>query len=56
MRQERGGLVDHSTLNRWVLKDAPEFEKQFRRRQQPGGKSGRMDETSVRVKGQWKYL
>jgi putative transposase len=54
--QERGVAVDHSTLNRWVIKYAPEFEKQFRRRQQPVGKSWRMDETYVRVKGQWKYL
>jgi putative transposase len=56
MMQERGVSVDHATLNRWVLKYAPEFEKQFRRRQQPVGKSWRLDETYVRVKGQWKYL
>ena len=56
MMQERGVAVDHATLNRWVIKYAPEFEKQFRRRQQPVGKSWRMDETYVRIKGQWKYL
>jgi len=56
MMQERGVAVDHSTLNRWVIKYAPEFEKQFRRRQQPVGRSWRMDETYVRVKGEWKYL
>ena len=39
--QERGVSVDHATLNCWVLKYAPEFEKQFRRRQQPVGKSWR---------------
>ena len=44
MMQERGVSVDHATLNRWVIKYAPECEKQFRRRQQPVGK------------GQWKYL
>ena len=54
--QERGVSVDHATLNRWVIKSAPECEKQFRRRQQPVGKSWRMDETYVRVKGEWKYL
>src|SRR5690242_4387388 len=32
MMQERGVAVDHSTLNRWVIKYAPEIEKQFRRR------------------------
>src|SRR5688500_12498473 len=56
MMQERGVAVDHSTLNRWVIKYAPEVEKQFRRRQRPVGKSWRMDETYVRVIGQWKYL
>ena len=45
MMQERGVAVDHATLNRWVIKYAPEFEKQFRRRQQPVGKSWRRDET-----------
>ena len=55
MMQERGVTVDHSTLNRWVIKYAPEFEKQFRRRQQSVGTSWRRDETYVRVKGQWKY-
>ena len=32
---EQGVAVDPSTLNRWVLKEAPELEKQFRRRQCP---------------------
>src|SRR5262245_55577630 len=54
--EERGVAVDHSPLNRWVIKYGPELEKQFRRRQRPVGRSGRMDETYVRVKGQWKYL
>jgi len=35
MMSERGVAVDHSTLNRWVIKFAPECEKQFRRRQCP---------------------
>jgi putative transposase len=56
MMQERGVAVDHSTLNRWVIKYAPEFEKAFRRRQPPVGKSWRLDETYVRVKGEGKYL
>src|SRR5262245_45345973 len=56
MMGERGVAVDHATLNRWVLKYAPEVEKQFRRRKRPVGTSWRMDETYVRVKGQWEYL
>jgi transposase-like protein len=48
MMGERGVAVDHSTLNRWVIKYAPEVEKQFRRRQLPVGKSWRMDESVPR--------
>jgi len=56
MMQERGVSVDHSTLNRWVIKYAPECEKQFRCRQRPVGRSWRMDETYVKIKGKWAYL
>src|SRR5215211_2412952 len=56
MMGERGVAVDHSTLNRWVIKYAPEVEKQFRRRQRPVGKSWRMDETYVKIKGKAAYL
>ena len=56
MMGERGVAVDHSTLNRWVIKYAPECEKQFRRQQCPVGRSWRMDETYVRIKGKWAYL
>jgi putative transposase len=54
--QERGVTVDHSTLNRWVIKYAPEIEKQFQRQKRPVGKSWRLDETSIRVRGEWKYV
>ena len=53
---ERGVGVDHSTLNRWVIKYAPEFEKSFRRRQCPVGRSWRLDETYVKIKGKSAYL
>ena len=56
MMNERGVTVDHSTLNRWVIKYAPEIQKQFRLRKRPVGKSWRMDETYIRIKGEWKYL
>ena len=56
MMGERGVAVDHSTLNRWVIKYAPEFEKQFRRHQRPVGRSWRLDETYVKIKGKWAYL
>ena len=56
MMGERGVAVDHSTLNRWVIKYAPEFEKVFRRRQCPVGRSWRLDETYVKIKGKSAYL
>jgi transposase-like protein len=34
----------------------PVLEKAFRRRKRPVGKSWRVDETYVRIKGQWRYL
>jgi putative transposase len=37
MMGERGVRVDHATLNRWVIKYAPEIEKRYRRRQCPVG-------------------
>src|SRR6202049_4273555 len=56
MMQDRGVEVDHSTLNRWVLKYVPLLDKQFRARKRQVGSSWRMDETYVKVKGAWKYL
>jgi transposase-like protein len=56
MMAERGIEVDHSSVHRWVIKLLPVFEKAFRKRKRPVGKSWRVDETYVKVKGQWKYL
>jgi putative transposase len=57
MMEERGVEVDHSTLNRWVLKYVSVLEKLFLARERPvGGGSRRLDETYVRIKGAWKYL
>ncbi|MBD2059120.1 IS6 family transposase [Oculatella sp. FACHB-28] len=35
MMQERGVNVDHSTINRWVLKYASDLDKRVRPRLQP---------------------
>jgi len=56
MLEERGVEVDHSTLNRWVVRYGPMLDRQFRDRKRPVGSSWRMDETYVKVKGMWKYL
>ena len=53
---ERGVVVDHSTIHRWAIKILPVLTAVCRRRKQPVGKSWRMDETSIKVAGQWKYL
>ena len=56
MMAERGVIVDHSTLHRWIIRLVPFLDKVFRRyKRRPGGR-WRMDETYIRVKGQWKYL
>lgn len=56
MMVEREVFVDHSTLHRWSMKMLPVLAAVVRRRQRPVCKSWRMDETSVKVAGQWKYL
>src|SRR4051812_26697719 len=43
---ERGLDVDHSTLNRWVLADAPLIERRLRTFRKPHCGSIRIDETS----------
>jgi putative transposase len=53
---ERGVSVDHATVHRWSLKILPVLAKVSRRRQRPVGKSWRMDETYIKVRGCWKYL
>jgi len=53
---ERGVHVDHSTINRWVVKYSPQLEEAFHRRKRPVWISWRMDETYIRVQGEWKYL
>jgi putative transposase len=56
LMEERGVSVDHATINRWVLKYSPQLEEAFHRRKRPVGRSWRMDETYIRVKGEWRYL
>ena len=55
MMAERGLKVDHSTIARWVLDYAPELEKRVKPQLKPTGDSWRVDETYIKVKGQWLY-
>ena len=56
MMAERGVAIDHSTIHRWAIKMLPVLAAVCRRRKRPVGRSWRMDETYVKVGGQWKYL
>jgi putative transposase len=56
LMQERGVSVDHATVNRWVIKYGPPLEAVFHRRKRPVGRSWRMDETYITIRGQWRYL
>ncbi len=56
MLKERGLEVDHSTLQRWVVEYSPQLEKEFRKHKKAVGRSWRMDETYIKVKGVWHYL
>ena len=62
MMGERGIDMAHTTILRWVQHYTPEFEKRWnryarcRRELKPTSRSWRVDETYVRVKGQWNYL
>lgn len=53
---ERGVEVNHSTIDRWVLKYAPELDKRVRPHLRQTNDSWRVDETYIEVKGEWKYL
>ena len=55
MMAERGFSVDHSTINRWVLHYSPQLEAACSRKKKYIGVRWRMDESYIKVKGQWKY-
>ncbi|MGJ9420646.1 IS6 family transposase [Massilia sp. CMS3.1] len=56
MMAERGLPIAHTTILRWVQRYAPEFDKRWSRFSAQAGTSWRVDETYVRIRGQWAYL
>src|SRR6266571_5079667 len=56
LMEERGVDVDHSTINRWVIKYSPQLAGAFHRLKRPVWTSWRMDETYMKVQGEWRSL
>jgi putative transposase len=56
MMQECGVFVDHFSINRWASRFLPLLEKVFRQHKRSVGVSWRLDETFIKVEGDWKYL
>ena len=55
LMEERGVPVDHATIQRWVMQYRPLLAVALHRHKRPVWSSGRMDETSLKVQGEWKY-
>ncbi|MEK4915977.1 IS6 family transposase [Bacillus sp. FSL E2-8887] len=53
MMEERGISLAHTTIMRWVHQYGPELDKRVRRHLKSTNDSWRVDETYVKVKGQW---
>ncbi|MCU5600199.1 IS6 family transposase [Bacillus wiedmannii] len=56
MMEERGLFLAHTTIMRWVHQYGPEFDKRIRHHLKQANNSWRVDETYIKVKGQWMYL
>jgi transposase-like protein len=56
MMAERGVVISHSTILRWVQRYVPEFERRWSRYARGVHSSWRMDETAVSVRGGTRYL
>jgi transposase, IS6 family len=56
MFSDQGIQVDHTTLFRWIQAYAPELDKRIRPHLRMTNGSWRVDETYIRVKGEWVYL
>src|ERR1700734_2329493 len=56
MMAERGLSLAHTTIMRWIQCYVPEFEKRWNRFARPAGRSWRVDETYVKIRGRWTYL
>src|SRR5271170_6629351 len=56
MMGERGLCLAHTTIMRWIQRYVPEFEKRWNRFARLAGRSWRVDETYLKIRGEWVYL
>ena len=56
MASIRGVVIDHATLQRWLIRFVPLIDQEVRKRKKPAGSSWRMDETYIKINGKWVYL
>jgi len=56
MMAGRGISVDHATVHRWVVRYSPELLERFNRRKRAVTGKWHIDETYIKVRGQWLYL
>lgn len=56
MMAERGLSIDHVTVWRWVQRYAPVLNQRIRRELRRPNRSWRVDETYVKIAGNWAYL
>lgn len=56
MLAERGVRVDHSTIHRWVIHFTPKLAERFNLRKRKVTGKWHVDETYIKVRGQWMYL
>jgi transposase-like protein len=54
--EERGLIVDRSTIYRWVQEYAPEINKRIKPHLKKTCDSWKCDETYIKIKGKWHYL
>jgi IS6 family transposase len=55
MMEERGLSIAHTTIIRWVYQYGPQLDKRIRRHLKQTNDSWRVDETYIKLKGEWKY-
>jgi len=56
MMEERGLSIAHTTIMRWVHQYGPELDKRIRHHLKQTNDSWRVDETYIKIKGEWMYL